>query len=325
MSIKKTKNGTYQLRVYIPEDTQAKLGLGKLYEKRFKTRREAKEAELKLSVDIEKARHNKHFQQPLKKEDILFSDFYKEVCLEPYKAGQTTNTNKPPTAATIFQTENLFRLHILPILGKYSLSYLNENKQLVLSLLTPKANSFANFKALRGYINSVFDWAEELEYIPVNRLHKTISRIKATKKQILKENKREEDLALDEDELRFWLQAFDDDLEKGLLEFKDYVLFYTTFFLSDRKSESYALQWKHINFKNNEILIENALDRFGNVKATKGGKRTLFNAPTELMELLKKWKALQREELKQFGIKQTNNQFVFTYNDRQNNINCLAY
>lgn len=244
---------------------------------------------------------------------------------QPYKAGQTTNTNKPPTAATIFQTENLFRLHILPILGKYSLSYLNENKQLVLSLLTPKANSYANFKALRGYINSVFDWAEELEYIPVNRLHKTISRIKATKKQILKENKREEDLALDEDELRFWLQAFDDDLEKGLLEFKDYVLFYTTFFLSDRKSESYALQWKHINFKNNEILIENALDRFGNVKATKGGKRTLFNAPTELMELLQKWKVLQREELKQFGIKQTNNQFVFTYNDRQNNINIVLH
>ncbi|EGE54267.1 tyrosine-type recombinase/integrase [Streptococcus parauberis] len=325
MSIKKTKNGTYQLRVYIPEDTQAKLGLGKLYEKRFKTRREAKEAELKLSVDIEKARHNKHFQQPLKKEDILFSHFYEEVWLEPYKAGQTTNTNKPPTAATIFQTENLFRLHILPILGKYSLSHLNENKQLVLSLLTPKANSYANFKALRGYINSVFDWAEELEYIPVNRLHKTISRIKATKKQILKESKREEDLALDEDELRFWLQAFDDDLEKGLLEFKDYVLFYTTFFLSDRKSESYALQWKHINFKNKEILIENALDRFGNVKATKGGKRTLFNAPTELMELLQKWKDLQREELKQFGIKQTKKQFVFTYNDRQNNINVVLH
>lgn len=80
-------------------------------------------------------------------------------------------------------------------------------------------------------------------------------------------------MTLDEEELRFWLQEFDEDLKNGLIEFKDYVLFYTTFFLSDRKSESYALQWKHINFKTNEILIENALDRFGNVKATKGGKR----------------------------------------------------
>ena len=33
MSIKKTKNGTYQLRLYIPEDVQAKLGLGKPDEK----------------------------------------------------------------------------------------------------------------------------------------------------------------------------------------------------------------------------------------------------------------------------------------------------
>jgi integrase len=325
MSIKRTKNGTYQLRVYIPDDVQSKLGLSKLYQKRFKTRREAKEAELKLSVDIEKARHNKHYQKTLKKEDILFEDFYKDVWLEPYKAGQTTSTNKPPTRATIFQTENLFRLHIIPLLGKYSLSYLNDNKQLVLNLLTPKANSFANFKAIRGYINSVFDWAEELDYIPVNRLHKTISRIKATKKQMLKDSKREEDLSLDEDELRYWLLAFDEDLEKGLIEFKDYVLFYTTFFLSDRKSESYALQWKHINFKTNEILIENALDQFGTVKSTKGGKKTLFHAPIELMDLLKKWKELQKAELKQFGIRQTNNQFVFTYNDRKNNINVVLH
>lgn len=184
MAIKKTKNGTYQLRLYIPEDVQAKLGFKKLYEKRFKTKREAKEAELKISVDIEKARHNKLYQKTIKKEDILFSDFYKEVWLEPYKAGQTTSTNKPPTPATVFQTQNMFRLHILPILGNYSLSYLNENKQLVLSLLTPKANSYANFKAIRGYINSVFDWAEELEYIPTNRLHKTISRIKAVKNKL---------------------------------------------------------------------------------------------------------------------------------------------
>ena len=37
MSIKKTKNGTYQLRLYIPEDVQAKLGLGKLFERKYKT------------------------------------------------------------------------------------------------------------------------------------------------------------------------------------------------------------------------------------------------------------------------------------------------
>lgn len=89
---------------------------------------------------------------------------------------------------------------------------------------------------MRSYINSIFDWAEELEYISSNKLRKTISRIKANKKILLKENKREEDLSLDQEELKLWLQAFDSDLENELIELKDYTLFYTTFFLSDRKS-----------------------------------------------------------------------------------------
>ena len=321
MAIKKTKNGTYHLKVYIPSEVQGKLGLGQYFEKRYKSKREAKEAEIKVNIDIENARLGR---QPIDSKvngNILFKDFYEKIWLEPYKAGQTTTTIKPPTKATVFQTESIFRLHILPILGKYSLEHLINNKQLVLSLLTPKANSYANFKVVRSYVNSVFDWAEELEYIPSNKLRKTISRIKANKKILLKESKREEDLSLDKEELKLWLQAFDTDLEKGLIDLKDYTLFYTTFFLSDRKSESYALQWKHINFSTGEILIEQALDRFGNVKSTKGNKKTLFKAPTELMELLANWKIRQQEELKLFGLRQTQKQFVFTYNDRTNNIN----
>ena len=321
MAIKKTKNGTYQLRLYIPEEVQSKLGIGKLFEKRYKTRREAKEAEIKLSIDIENARLGKLNHKSIQKGDILFQDFYKNIWLEPYKAGQTTTTIKPPSKATVFQTENIFRLHILPILGKFSIEHLNNNKQLILSILTPKANSYANFKVIRSYVNSVFDWAEELEYIQSNKLRKTISRIKANKKILLKESKREEDLSLDKEELKLWSQSFDTDLEEGLIDLKDYTLFYTTFFLSDRKSESYALQWKHVNFSTGEILIEQALDRFGNVKSTKGNKKTLFKAPTELMELLANWKVKQQEELKLFGLRQTQKQFVFTYNDRTNNIN----
>ena len=321
MGISKTNNGSYRLRVYIPDEVQGKLGLGRRFEKRFKTRREAKEAEIKLAIDIENARLGKHLDTTKDKGSILFKDFYKDIWLEPYKAGQTTTTLKPPTKATVFQTENIFRLHIIPILGNYSIEHLTNNKQLVLSLLTPKANSYANFKVIRSYVNSVFDWAEELEYIPSNKLRKTISRIKANKKILLKESKREEDLFLDKEELKLWLQAFDTDLDEGLIDLKDYTLFYTTFFLSNRKSESYALQWKHINFSTGEILIEQALDRFGNVKSTKGNKKTLFKAPTELMELLANWKVKQQEELKLFGLRQTQKQFVFTYNDRTNNIN----
>lgn len=58
------------------------------------------------------------------KGNILFKDFYKDIWLEPYKAGQTTTTLKPPTKAIVFQIENIFRLHIIPILGNYSIEHL---------------------------------------------------------------------------------------------------------------------------------------------------------------------------------------------------------
>ena len=39
MSITKTKNGTYRLRIYIPEEVKSSLGVDKkVIEKRFKTR-----------------------------------------------------------------------------------------------------------------------------------------------------------------------------------------------------------------------------------------------------------------------------------------------
>lgn len=64
---------------------------------------------------------------------------------------------------------------------------------------------------------------------------------------MLKESKREEDLALDEEELRLWLKAFDDDLNQRLIEFKDYVLFYTTLALTHSDQ---SITKTYINTKN---------------------------------------------------------------------------
>lgn len=72
MSIKKTNNGSYRLRVYIPDEVQGKLGMGRRYEKRFKTRREAKEAEIKLAINIENARSGKHLLY-LKIKEVYYS------------------------------------------------------------------------------------------------------------------------------------------------------------------------------------------------------------------------------------------------------------
>ena len=324
MSITRTKNGTYRLRVYIPEEVKSSLGVDKkVIEKRFKTRIEAKKYELELQNKIDKI-HSGDSVSLENSGSILFSDFYQNVWWESYKAGQTTSTAQPPSQATIVGTEIAFRKHILPLLGNYSIDFLNQNKQVVLNLLTQKAEEYANFKVIRSYVNSIFDWAEELEYIETNRLSKTISRIKATKKIKLQESKKDEDLYLSQEELQAWFTAFEKDLETAKILFKDYVLFYTTFFLGDRKSESYALQWKHVNTKEQEIQLVQALDKYKNPKSTKGNKKTTFRIPSELTDLLQEWKKQQKIELAKFNIIQTPDQYVFTYIDTKGNVNsCL--
>ena len=324
MSIKKTKNGTYRLRVYIREEVKSSLGIDKkMIEKRFKSRDEAKRYERELQNKIDKILSGGSASLE-NSGSILFSDFYQNVWWQSYKAGQTTSAAKPPSQATIVGTEIAFRKHILPLLGNYSIDFLNQNKQVVLNLLTQKAEEYANFKVIRSYVNSIFDWAEELEYIETNRLSKTISRIKATKKIKLQESKKDEDLYLSQEELQAWFTAFEKDLETEKILFKDYVLFYTTFFLGDRKSESYALQWKHINTKEQEIQLVQALDKYKNPKSTKGNKKTTFRIPNELTDLLQEWKKQQKIELAKFNIIQTPEQYVFTYIDTKGNVNsCL--
>jgi len=321
MAITKTTNNTYRLRLYYPQDVQDLLGVEKLYSKTFKTKKEANEAQIDFYAKIKEIRENKDKNAFELGGEALFKDFYRDVWLDAYTSGLTSTNTNPPTIVTVSNTKDVFRLHILPMFGKYTLNYLNQNKASVLQLMTKKAIEYANFKTLRSYVNSIFDWAEELEYIERNKLEKSLKRIKATKKNQLKQARKEENLYLSFEELQEWLIAVHEDWQNELLSFQDYILFQTTFFLSDRKSETYALKWKHIDFSKSQISIGKALDKFGNEKNTKGNKTTIFHIPVELKELLLEWKNQQQSELAQFDIEQTEEQLVFTFNDRKGNIN----
>lgn len=325
MTITKTKNGTYRLKVYIPTEARMPLGIvnNNYFDKRFKTKKEARQAEIDLLTKINQIENNEF--TGLAKGDILFKDFYENVWWEYYKAGQTTSTTKPPSKSTVANTKTCFEKHILPMLGNYTIQFLNQNKQVIQNLMTMKASEYANFKTLRSYVISIFDWAEELEYIEINRLSKTLRRIKATKKIQLAEARRDEDLYLTQEQLQAWFTAFKEDLDNGKISLKDYVLFYLTFFLGDRKSETYALQWKHIDFSTSQIQLIQALDRYGEVKSTKGNKKTIFSISNDLVQLLVSWKKQQKQELARFGIISNPEQFVFTYIDTKGNVNARLH
>lgn len=321
MSISKTNNNTYRVRLYYPQDIQNILGVGKLYSKTFKTKKEAKDAEIDFFASIKDIRENKDKTALELGGEALFKDFYQYIWLDAYISGLTSTNVNPPTAVTVSNTQDVFRLHILPMFGKYTLNHLNHNKVFVLQVMTKKAAEYANFKTLRSYVNSIFDWAEELEYIERNKLEKSLKRIKATKKNQLKQARKEEDQYLSFEQLQEWLLAVQEDYESNLLSLQDYVLFQTTFFLSDRKSETYAIKWKNVNFEQSQITIGTALDKFGNEKSTKGNKTTIFHIPNELKNLLQTWKTQQQLELAQFEIEQTDEQLVFTFFDNKGNIN----
>ena len=108
MTITKTKNGTYRLKVYIPIEARMPLGIvnNNYYDKRFKTRKEARQAEIDLLTKLNQIEDNEF--TGLAKEDILFSDFYNNIWWDSYKAGQTTSTSKPPSRSTVANNQNMF-------------------------------------------------------------------------------------------------------------------------------------------------------------------------------------------------------------------------
>jgi integrase len=325
MSINITKNGTFRVRKKYPLEVYYKLKLkSRDYDKIFKTKQEAMKAEKEFDKMVQRFRESGNELVFEINGEVDFRDFYEKVWLPAYLNGLTSSYSVP-SKATIKNTKQLFRLHILPMFEKYSMNYLNKNKQFVISKMQEKAKTYVNFKILRSYVNQVFDLAEEYEYIERNRLEKALRKIKPLKQIQLKQSKKEEDKFLSFEELQAWFIAVETDFQNGVLSMQDYTLFWTTYFLSDRKSESYALQWKHIDFERNEILLNQALDRFSSVKSTKSKKETIIILPVRLKRILETWKEEQKEELCSLEIEQTDEQFLFTQVEKKGKINQCVY
>ena len=322
MAITKLKSNSYKVEVFYPKEVREILGVSvERYRKTFKTKKEAEQAAKDIEQKIQRVINEKSARSFELAGHIKFKEFYETVWLDMYIAGSTGRTRQIPTAATLSNTKDVFRLHILPMFGEYSMKFLNDNKDFVLRALMKKSQTYANIKIIKSYVNQMFDIAELLEYIEYNRIEKVIRYVGDPKKQQLKAERQLIGESLTAEELIAWLDATNEDYKNGSLIMQDYVLFMLTLNLGDRKSESYALQWKHIDFEKGYVSLIQSRDKFGELKSTKGRKATKFKIPTFLLTLLNEWKLKQKEELLQIGIKQTKEQFLFTYANRSGEMN----
>ncbi|EKB7628423.1 tyrosine-type recombinase/integrase [Enterococcus faecalis] len=322
MSIKKMNSGNYKVEVFYPKEVREILGVTvQRFRKTYPSKKEAEQAEKTILRKIEKVLIEKNERTFELKATISFKDFYEQIWLDMYINGSSGRNRTIPADQTILNTKDLFRLHILPMFGNYSLLELNTNKDLVLHKLNVKAQKYANIKTIKSYVNQLFDIAELLDYIEYNRIAKIIRYVGDPLKQRRKRERVLKGEALTAEQLLDWIQAIQQDFNDQLLTFQDYVLFTLTLNLGDRKSESYALQWKHIDLKKGTILLVQSKDKQGNLTPTKGRKNTKFHLPTSLIELLAKWKNEQAQELLKIGINQHAEQFLFTFTDRKGNIN----
>lgn len=322
MAIKKLKNKHYKVEVFYPKDVRQILGTkSQRYRKTFRTKREAEQAARDIKLKIQRVRDDQSARSFELNGNIKFKDFYETVWLEMYIAGSSGRSRQVPSSATVDNTENLFRLQILPMFGNYTIKFLNDNRDFVLRALMKKSLTYANINAIKSYVNQMFDIAELLEYIEYNRIEKALRYVGDPKKQRLRADRQLKGEALTAEELIAWLDAANEDYQKGLLIVQDYVLLMLTLNLGDRKSEPYALQWKHLDFDNGYISLIQSRDKFGNLKSTKGRKATKFKIPEFLLTLLDDWRKEQRKELLQFSIKQNKEQFLFTYANRSGAVN----
>lgn len=319
MSITKTKAGTYQVSVFYPKAVRELMGVAgqTRFRETISTKQAAVAKEREINKKIKGAQKNGNARSLELKGKILFKTFYKDVFMPLYLTGSTGRAPVVPTKATVEYQRGLFKNHLLPMFGSYSMTYLNSNKEFVVDRLKEKSEHFANIKTVKAYVRQMFEVAEILDYIEYDRVGKSLRLVGQPHKDKLKKERVKKGEFLTAEQLLDWLQATKEDYERGKLSLADYTLFLLTLHLGDRKSESYALQWKHIDLEAGKLYLVQSLDGNRDAKDTKGHKQSIMTLPQDILYLLADWKAEQAKQLEAIGVEQDGEQWLFTYVTRE--------
>lgn len=298
----KTKSGLrYAVRLYIRKDEQGKQEY--YVKKGFKTEKEAKLHEARKKLEITDGTYQK-----------LSDDVFKTIYLDwlPTYRNRVQET-------TYQRTEDIFRLHILPVFGEKSISKITPVQ--CQNAINKWAETYTNIKQLKSYTSQIFEHAIFSELLQRNPM----LNVKLPKKE-----KKESDNFFSLDELKSFIKILHK--EESLKHILIFQLLITT---GVRKGELSALRWSDIDFDEHLLYIGKSYATLRNKyssskrktvrvqKDTKNStsKRTL-PIDSQTIEMLKKWKKEQALELLQFGINtKRKDQLIFTYINADGKIN----
>lgn len=328
MTINKTKSDTFLVTLYYPSTFRQLTGQeDRRFRKTCKTLDEAHRLETLVLQEINNVVSTGFVSGKLNtRGNISFKDFFEQEWFPKWSSGVISHREQAPKVKTIENARTMIEKHIIPVVGNISMKLLNAQPDRMEDLLTDIGKYYVNVKTMKRYIVAIFNHALARQVIDVNWIEPAVKFIRSTKKQEWRKRRLEEGLFLSVNELRNWLAAIMSDVNAGLLDYQDYVMFRVTAELGDRKSESYALRWSHINLVNQWVLIDSSLDRHQQYSDTKEHKATQIRLPKDLTNLLVQWKTVQFKNFSALGITiNYENQAVFTSKRLNKETNKLEY
>ncbi|KRL05012.1 tyrosine-type recombinase/integrase [Liquorilactobacillus oeni] len=260
----------------------------------FKSKKAAQLAVLELESSSCLNTSKTSLNSPVTTSSITF----KQVYLEWFKLYQ--NTVKE---STWIKTKEIFKLHILPILGNRKLNTITD-------VLCQKAvnhwydERYTKFKVWINNVSRIFKFAKRKHIISLNPVENILIP-KRTNVRTMTNN------YYDKEELKQFLDCLYD-----LDDYQAYAFFRLLAFSGLRKGEALALYWKDINFSQKIVSVTKTQSRGVNginvqTPKTYESNRNVF-LDTKTINILKKWKKCQSLKLKQLGYSYSTSQLIFS-------------
>lgn len=292
----KLKNGDtrYMFQIYVGTDKAT--GKQKRTTRRgFKTK---KEAELSLARLRLKVANN----EIITKKYETFNDVY-QAWIQIYEG--------TVEESTFVKTETIFKLHILPSLGKYRIS------EITIDICQKEMNNwtsyYKNYYKLKSYASRVFKFAITRNIIERDPFDYVI--VPNKPKELIVKTIGDGNFYTKEELIRFL------DCAKKSENTKVYTFFHLLAYTGMRKGEALALVWKDINFKEQNITIKRALSQGKDnrlyIKAPKTGDMRVVSIDKQLIQVLYAWKKEQKDMNRKLGYNRSDSkQLIFP--NRQN-------